>query len=116
MRTIPIKDQQTQLWGRLPLKTLKVFEKNGVIRKSELMIAISEPAGKSYWYLTFRGPCIVIYSYTNCEVNTTMLVCFMMVFNSKKIAKNNYTFRPIATIFRLLQFCSKSIIYIYVYI
>jgi len=27
------------------------------------------------------------------------------------IAKNNYMFRPIAAIFRLLQFCSKSIIY-----
>jgi hypothetical protein len=25
-------------------------------------------------------------------------------------------FRPIAAIFRLLQFCSKSIIYIYIYI
>jgi len=27
------------------------------------------------------------------------------------IAKNNYIFRPIAVIFLLLQFCSKSIIY-----
>jgi len=27
---------------------------------------------------------------------------------------NNYMFRPIAAIFRLLQFCSKSVIYIYV--
>ena len=27
------------------------------------------------------------------------------------IAKNNYTFQPIAAIFRLIQFCSKSIIY-----
>jgi len=27
------------------------------------------------------------------------------------IAKNNYMFRPIAAIFMLLQFCSKSIIY-----
>ena len=27
------------------------------------------------------------------------------------IAKNNYMFRPIAAIFRLLQFCSKSVIY-----
>ena len=31
-----------------------------------------------------------------------------MVFNSKK---KNYIFRPIAAIFRLLQFCKKSIIY-----
>jgi len=30
-----------------------------------------------------------------------------MVFNRK----NNYMFRPIGTIFRLLQFCSKGIIY-----
>jgi len=27
------------------------------------------------------------------------------------IGKNNYMFRPVAAIFRLLQFCSKSIIY-----
>jgi hypothetical protein len=27
------------------------------------------------------------------------------------VAKNNYMFRPIAAIFRLLQFCAKSIIY-----
>ena len=40
-----------------------------------------------------------------------MVVCYMMVFNSKE---NNYMFRPIAAIFRLLQFCSKSIIYIYI--
>jgi len=32
-----------------------------------------------------------------------------MVFNSKK----NYMFRPIAAIFRLLQFCSKAIICLY---
>ena len=32
------------------------------------------------------------------------------------IAKNNYMFGPIAAIFRLLQFCSKSVIYIYIYI
>jgi len=37
-----------------------------------------------------------------------MVVCFMMVFNSKE---NNYMFRPTAAIFSLLQFCSKSIIY-----
>jgi len=30
-----------------------------------------------------------------------------MVFNSK----NNYMFRPIAAIFRLLKFCSKGIVY-----
>jgi len=36
-----------------------------------------------------------------------MVICFMMVFNSKK----NYMFREIAAIFRSLQFCSKSIIY-----
>jgi len=29
---------------------------------------------------------------------------------------NNYMFRPIAAICRLLQFCSKSVIYIYIYI
>ena len=29
---------------------------------------------------------------------------------------NNYMFRPIAAIFRLLQSCSKSVIYIYIYI
>jgi len=34
----------------------------------------------------------------------------MTVFNSKK-KKNDYMFRPVAAIFRLLQFCSKSIIY-----
>jgi len=28
------------------------------------------------------------------------------------ITKSNYMFRPMAAIFRLLQFCSKSIIYI----
>jgi len=27
---------------------------------------------------------------------------------------NNYMFRPVAAIFRLLQFCSKSVIYIYI--
>ena len=32
---------------------------------------------------------------------------FMVVFNNK----NNYMFRPIAAIFKLLQFFSKSIIY-----
>jgi len=37
-----------------------------------------------------------------------MVVCYMIVFNSKE---NNYMFRPIAAIFRLLQFCSKSVIY-----
>jgi len=39
-----------------------------------------------------------------------MVVCYMMVFNSKE---NNYMFRPIAAIFRLLQFCSKNVIYTY---
>jgi len=29
---------------------------------------------------------------------------------------NNYMFRPIEAIFRLLQLCSKSVIYIYIYI
>ena len=43
--------------------------------------------------------------------NTTMVVGFMMVFNSKKY---NYMFRPIAAIFRFLQFCSKCVIYIYI--
>jgi len=37
-----------------------------------------------------------------------IVVCFMIVFNSKE---NNYMFRPIAAIFILLQLCSKSIIY-----
>ena len=32
------------------------------------------------------------------------LLCYL-------IAKNNYMFRPIAAIFRLLQFCSESVIY-----
>jgi len=37
-----------------------------------------------------------------------MVVCYMMVFNGKE---NNYMFRPVAATFRLLQFCSKSVIY-----
>jgi len=37
----------------------------------------------------------------------------MMVFISKV---NNYMFQPIAAIFRLLKFCSKTVIYIYIYI
>jgi len=37
----------------------------------------------------------------------------MILFISKV---NNYMFRPIAAIFRLLQFCSKSVIYRHIYI
>ena len=50
---------------------------------------------------------------TNGEVNisheTTTMVVWIYDGNYRKII--NYMFRPIAVIFRLLQFCSKSIIY-----
>jgi len=50
---------------------------------------------------------------TNGEVNishenTTVVI---WIYDGVLIAKINYIFRPIAAIFRLLQFCSKSIIY-----
>ena len=55
-----------------------------------------------------------IFTKTNGEVNisyenTTMVV---WIYDGYLKAKNNYMFRPIAVIFRLLQFCSKSIMYL----
>ena len=50
---------------------------------------------------------------TNGEVNisheTTTVVVW--IYDGIQYQKNNYMFRPTAAIFRLLQFCSKSIIY-----
>ena len=38
----------------MPLKMLKVFEKNDVIKRFELVIAVSEPVGKSYWHISLK--------------------------------------------------------------
>ena len=67
---------------------------------------------QEYWisiYICFK---LKIGFKTNGEVNsspenTTVVVRIYDGINRK----NNYMFRPISAIFRLLQFCSKSIIY-----
>ena len=54
---------------------------------------------------------------TNSELNSVRKYNYScMLDNGIYQQVNNYMFRPIAAIFRLLQFCSKSVIYIYIYV
>ena len=73
---------------------------------------------KEFYYIQVQKvspECQSVRVFSNSEVNSVRKHNYNCMLDYDVYWQvNNYMFRPVAAIFRLLQFCSKSVIYIYI--